>query len=1054
METRFSHLYQRDSSVSMLRVKMARRRSQTQKENRERAVNQRRHLDQLPEIEASVMDESVITAPMMGNEGTASVQKQVKNQNAAVEERKKMLARYKEAKELQKEKEKREKEKKGGVFKVGLYKPQPLATLPQISAAPSRAKTSAPAPSSRVTRSMKQQQVQKPVTQRELVSAPKKVEPTVVRAPRSRAVSKPQTTTTTSRGRVVPVAQTVRVPTTRAASRPQAAPHKPTSADAAADGPKTRAANKQPVAPPAGRCRPAQGKNETKAQTKVQKPAVEEEMDTSSADPHPEAEEAKTEEQTVGMEEQAVRVEEQTVGIEEQTAKAEEQTIGTEEQTTKVEEPPALPSFAPQGFVFQAPSGLKPFQPVPLTPRSADAFLTPSYSGVPPALVFSPVAPQRSVEPPLPSPPPPQAPLSPSGPQEPQHDVPYFRSVLVSETDRLNGLCEQWEVRTEDLSIPEESRDRIRTAVGQARLLMKERFAQFEGLVDDCDLGRGEKVTTCTDLQGFWDMVYYQVDDVIRKFDALKEAETRGWQEERKPPPRPKKAVKKLPPTAAAGKTGAGGGASAAAAKSRLAAVKAAMKAKQAAEAAKAAQGPAGAATDPEGPPQANATASETVVFHGGFFQVESPAKVPGSIRRSSRVSAVPSPCSASKFTTPARLRRSIAQPSPLPQLSLTPLAKSNMTPVCTPRPVSRALLPQDHSSPPKLADPSELEGIGSLSSSVPTVQSASVDPSENECRQSSVPDKQEDLATEQPDGFVEQPEVPSQETVAVINQSQAEVMPLQTLIGQAETNSQSEVFAETIGPSANQLGDVSKPKMDSSVPVLSDSGSPSRQAETAETQEQNICLSLSPCEKAGSLPTEGHGLSFTLSPCAPHTFPTQGEHGDPGDSSLAPTHVVQMSPPTTPLTLQAPMSSCTPTVCCTVSPAIPADVHMGITPDTSYSEGAPGLDFERYLQPTLRSSLSPQAPVAMEAASLLATPTMADVQMDSPEPQQEQMPDRNALTDTAPALVQSPALGHMLPQHTERLADLLLFTPEPRDRVRPSVCERDLMMFTPPSSR
>lgn len=53
--------------------------------------------------------------------------------------------------------------------------------------------------------------------------------------------------------------------------------------------------------------------------------------------------------------------------------------------------------------------------------------------------------------------------------------------------------------------------DRMCTAVGQTRLLMKERFGQFSGLVDDCELGRGEKITTCTDLQGFWDMVFYQV---------------------------------------------------------------------------------------------------------------------------------------------------------------------------------------------------------------------------------------------------------------------------------------------------------------------------------------------------------------------------------------------------------------------------------------------------------------------------------------------------------------------------------------------------------------
>ena len=35
-----------------------------------------------------------------------------------------------------------------------------------------------------------------------------------------------------------------------------------------------------------------------------------------------------------------------------------------------------------------------------------------------------------------------------------------------------------------------------------------------------------------------------QVEDVNRKFGALSEAESRGWQEEHKPPPRQKKLVK------------------------------------------------------------------------------------------------------------------------------------------------------------------------------------------------------------------------------------------------------------------------------------------------------------------------------------------------------------------------------------------------------------------------------------------------------------------------------------------------------------------------------
>lgn len=62
-------------------------------------------------------------------------------------------------------------------------------------------------------------------------------------------------------------------------------------------------------------------------------------------------------------------------------------------------------------------------------------------------------------------------------------------------------------------------RDGIRTFVGQARLLMKERFKQFSGLVDNCEFSRGEKITTCSDLQGFWDMVYYQVTASSGNYD-------------------------------------------------------------------------------------------------------------------------------------------------------------------------------------------------------------------------------------------------------------------------------------------------------------------------------------------------------------------------------------------------------------------------------------------------------------------------------------------------------------------------------------------------------
>jgi len=55
------------------------------------------------------------------------------------------------------------------------------------------------------------------------------------------------------------------------------------------------------------------------------------------------------------------------------------------------------------------------------------------------------------------------------------------------------------------------AKDLIRTTIGQTRLLIAERFKQFEGLVDNCEFKRGEKEITCTDLDGFWDMVNFQV---------------------------------------------------------------------------------------------------------------------------------------------------------------------------------------------------------------------------------------------------------------------------------------------------------------------------------------------------------------------------------------------------------------------------------------------------------------------------------------------------------------------------------------------------------------
>ncbi|XP_062601997.1 neurofilament heavy polypeptide-like [Saccostrea cucullata] len=128
------------------------------------------------------------------------------------------------------------------------------------------------------------------------------------------------------------------------------------------------------------------------------------------------------------------------------------------------------------------------------------------------------------------------------GKQEPEHDVKYFRNLLSSETNRLNALSEKWEgINTPDLS--EEVQGQIRTVIGQAQLLIAQRFKQFTGLVDNCEFKTGEKETTCTDLQGFWDMIYFQVEDVDKKFEDLQERKESGWV--KKSPELVKKVVKK-----------------------------------------------------------------------------------------------------------------------------------------------------------------------------------------------------------------------------------------------------------------------------------------------------------------------------------------------------------------------------------------------------------------------------------------------------------------------------------------------------------------------------
>lgn len=126
-------------------------------------------------------------------------------------------------------------------------------------------------------------------------------------------------------------------------------------------------------------------------------------------------------------------------------------------------------SFAPEGFTFQAPAGMSSFRFEPLTPRSADAFLTPrsvfftifkpfcsgskcwyvifllssSSFNLPASVVMPELQPEPSeVIPPKTTPTSPAvAPPTPGSSLESEHNVPYFRWCTLPDLFILSVVC-------------------------------------------------------------------------------------------------------------------------------------------------------------------------------------------------------------------------------------------------------------------------------------------------------------------------------------------------------------------------------------------------------------------------------------------------------------------------------------------------------------------------------------------------------------------------------------------------------------------------------------
>ncbi|XP_054263715.1 disks large-associated protein 5-like isoform X3 [Macrosteles quadrilineatus] len=129
------------------------------------------------------------------------------------------------------------------------------------------------------------------------------------------------------------------------------------------------------------------------------------------------------------------------------------------------------------------------------------------------------------------------------------NQVVFQNGRIQTETKRLLGMAEQWQAIVLRDTLPDHVVDEVDSLVGQTRLLTSDKFQQFRRLVVQYEQRTGTHPITLDDLNGFWDMVYLQVESLDKRYTALDSLKNNNWvmpEPERKKKRRPaKKPTKK-----------------------------------------------------------------------------------------------------------------------------------------------------------------------------------------------------------------------------------------------------------------------------------------------------------------------------------------------------------------------------------------------------------------------------------------------------------------------------------------------------------------------------
>ncbi|XP_065667108.1 disks large-associated protein 1 isoform X2 [Hydra vulgaris] len=109
-------------------------------------------------------------------------------------------------------------------------------------------------------------------------------------------------------------------------------------------------------------------------------------------------------------------------------------------------------------------------------------------------------------------------------------DGKYYLVRLEMERENLKALSDNAEKDARLLQLTEDVSGKIRNAVGKAHLLTTKRFKQFAELChDNIEQDPEKKETKPSDLQGYWEMMSIQIDDVKALFKDIETLKENGW---------------------------------------------------------------------------------------------------------------------------------------------------------------------------------------------------------------------------------------------------------------------------------------------------------------------------------------------------------------------------------------------------------------------------------------------------------------------------------------------------------------------------------------------